>query len=338
MAPWLPHERGAVPRSPSVTLDLGNPVPAAGYGYVRQLETNGGSVVPSTLSEWTVEAILDLLIAGIHESEEFDFKESVPHAKDDSAKDRLRKSCAAFANSGGGFLVFGLADDRSMSPQDRFVGMDPTLDFPARFGDYPRYCAPSVYWRFRNPPLPVTSGRVIHVVEIPRSAKSPHAVGDANQGWMFPKRTNKGTEGMTIEEIRGAFLGFYEKRLRLQLLDAELSALEESAAAAYISNPEDVESKYSLVTLDIQTIESVVADTYPLTAGHTDLFLTLRELRLAVVVANNKARIFFSVAGLTFTDQKQMNREHNEFMANACQRVVGLAKKARSLLQPVLKV
>ena len=295
-------------------------------------------MVPTTLSGWTFEAILELLTAGIHEFEEFDFKESVPHARDDGGKDRLRSACAAFANSGGGFLVFGVADDRSKSSQDRLVGMEAALDFPARFGDYPRYCAPSVYWSFRNPAISLPSGRVLHVVEIPRSSKAPHAVGDANQGWRFPKRTNKGTEGMTIEEIRGAFLGFYEKRLRLQLLDAELSALQDSATAAYISKPEEIESAYSLITFDFQTIESVVADTYPITAAHTDFLATLRELRQAVAVANNKAREFFSIAGFTFTNQAQMIREHNEFMAKACQRIVALARKAHSLLESVLKV
>ena len=143
---------------------------------------------------------------------------------------------------------------------------------------------------------------------------------------------------MTIEEIRTAFLSFYEKRLRLQLLDAELMALEESAQRAYIEEPDEIESKYSLITFETQTIEAVVADTYPLTAGHSELLATMRQLRQAVIVANNKARMFFSTATFDFTNKGKMIREHNEFMAGACDRISELAERARNLLGPLLTV
>jgi hypothetical protein len=293
-------------------------------------------VIPKSLSEWSVEAIAALLTAGIYESEEFDFKQRLPDKKDEPGKARLRDACCAFANSDGGHLIFGIDDDRKKPARDRLVGVDPLLDFPATFGDYPRFCSPSIYWTFRNPPVALSSSRVIHVVYVPRSWRAPHAVGDGNQGWRFQKRTNKGTEGMTIEEIRTAFLGFYEKRLRLQLLEAELVALKESAGLAYIRESDRIESEYSLVTFDTQTIESVVADTYPLTAGHSELLAAIRQLRQAVIVANNKARLFFSTATLDFTNKGKMIREHNEFMARACQRIGELADRAQTLLEPLL--
>ena len=142
---------------------------------------------------------------------------------------------------------------------------------------------------------------------------------------------------MSIEEVRGAFLGFYEKRLRLRLLDAELIALQDSAQTGYVSRPDDIESKYSLVTFDIATIQSVVADTYPITAGHTELLAALHQLRQAVSAANNRARVFFSTAGLSFSNERQRLREHNEHMEEACERIKKLAAKARSLLRPVIE-
>lgn len=295
-------------------------------------------MIPKTLSEWSVDAILGLLSAGIHEPEEFDFKEMLPHSKEEDAKARLRAACCAFANSAGGFLVFGIHDDRTKAAIDRLVGLNPGLDFPAKFGDYPRLCSPSVHWTFRNPPIRLMSGLVIHVVHIPPSWKAPHACGDADNGWRFTKRTDKGTEGMSMEEVRSTFLGFYEKRLRLQFLEAELAALQESASIAFISNPDDIESKYSLVTFGTQTIETVVADTYPLIARAPKLLSNLRELRQAVIVANNKARIFFSTASLAFDSKGKMIREHNEFMAKASASIVDLASKARAELKPLLAV
>lgn len=293
-------------------------------------------MIPSTLAEWSTETILSLLGSGIYEAEEFDFKEILPHTKDDVGKERLRKSCCAFANSNGGFLVFGIADDRTKKPEDRIVGLDPAFDFPAHFGNYPSLCQPSIHWEFRNPAVPLPSGRLLQIVYIPHSWKAPHAVGNPAQGWQFLKRTNRGNEGMTFEEIRGSFLGFYEKRIRLQLLQSELVSLRDTAASAFVSDPTQVESHYSLVTLDAQIIQSILADTYPLMAENPQLYTTLTQLRQAVNVVNNKAQIFFSTVGLSFTNQALRNRDHNEFMARACDRVVQLAVMAHELVAQVL--
>jgi hypothetical protein len=293
-------------------------------------------MIPSTLMEWSEEAILSLLTAKIFEAEEFDFKEMLPHSKDDTGKARLRKSCCAFANSSGGFLVFGIADDRLKKPKDRIIGLDPTNDFPANFGSYPSLCKPSIHWEFRNPAISLSSGHLLQIVYIPRSWKAPHAVRDSAQGWLFMKRTNKGNEAMTFEEIRGSFLGFYEKRIRLQLLQSELISLRDTAATAFVSDPSQIESHYSLVTLDTQIIQSVLADTYPLMADSPQLYTVLTQLRQAVNVVNNKAQIFFSTAGLSFSRQDLRNRDHNEFMATACDRVLKLADMALALVTQVL--
>lgn len=293
-------------------------------------------MIPKTLDEWTVLAITDLLTKGTFESEEFDLKKMLPVAADADGKRRLRKACAAFANSQGGFLVFGISDDKKSAPNDRLVGIDPNLDFPERFGNFPKECVPSVEWTFRNPPIALSSGKVLHTVYVPRSWKAPHAVGSGNDGWDFPKQTNKGDEGMSMEEIRSAFLGFYEKRLGLQLLRGELTSLRNSASGASITALDEIESKYSLVTFDVRVIESLIGDTYSITATATDLIATLSELRQEVLVANNKARIFFGVAALAMTGKASMTREHNSFMAEKCARIMDLSDMAIAQLAPLL--
>lgn len=75
------------------------------------------------------------------ESESLDYKEALPHPNDATGKDRLRHACCAFANSDGGFLVFGIANDKTKSPEDRLIGLDKNFDFPEQFGNYPRSCA-----------------------------------------------------------------------------------------------------------------------------------------------------------------------------------------------------
>lgn len=278
----------------------------------------------------------EILSKGLFETEDFDLKESLPDSRDATAKARLRGACCAFANTSGGFLLFGVANDRALSPPHRLKGLDPQADFPEHFGSFPQFCVPSVEWTFRNPPLILASGRVIHVVHIPKSWKAPHAVGSLDKGWRFLKRTNKGDEAMNIDEIRASFLSYYEKRLRLQLLRAELSMLREQATNARITELTQVDKSYSLVTFDVTVIESILADTYPLTAASPKLLEALAALRHEVKIANNKIAIFFSVVEQPITGKDSTIRRHNEFMAAKCEMIKTLCTQAIEALEPIL--
>jgi hypothetical protein len=293
-------------------------------------------VIPRTLAEWNLDSIRTLLASGAHESDTFEFKERLPDSRDDSGKERLRRTCCGFANSVGGFLVFGVSDDRSRPVEERLVGIDRSEEFPLRFGDFPRSCLPSIDWSARNPPIELPTGRHLHVFQVPRSWRAPHAVGPADQGLRFMKRTDKGSESMSVEEVRAAFLGFYEKRIRLQLLDAELMELFELAGQVPNADPTQDGSHYSLITFDDQSIKAIVAETFPLTAGHAELHAHLRKLRERITVANNKSRIFFATAGLAMTNQRAFTADHNQFMREVSGRIRQLAEQSRVALRPLL--
>ena len=153
-------------------------------------------MVPTKLEEWTIPALEALLAQGYYEPEVFDYKEMLPYPNDKDGKRRLVKACCAFANSSGGFLVFGIHDDKSKAPADRIIGIDPSIDFPVQFGNYPTKCSPTVSWEFLNPPLSLVNGNKVHVIFIPRSWSAPHCFEDPERaGWLsFAKRTNKGDE------------------------------------------------------------------------------------------------------------------------------------------------
>jgi predicted HTH transcriptional regulator len=295
-------------------------------------------MLPQVLSDWSIDVVTDILATGGFETESFDFKETLPHSKDDAAKTRLRKTCCAFANSDGGFIVFGIMDDKSRTPIDRLVGLEPNIDLPEHFGNYPRSCSPSIYWTFLNPPLSLANGRVLHIIHIPKSWKAPHAVGDSDNGWHFMKRTNKGNEGMSIEEIRSRFLGYYEKRLKLQLLRSELATLRENAQTAYISNEGDIGEKYCIVTFDTHVIESIITDTYTITANETELLQALTGIRQNTRLANNKINMFLNIAMMPLSDRKAMVREHNEFLRPICERIESLCEKAMKELDVILRL
>ena len=269
---------------------------------------------PRTLEDWTIAEIENLLEKGMLESDTFDFKEMLPHSRDDNAKIRLRKTCCAFANSEGGFIVFGVCDDTSKSPQDRIVGIDPSLDFPQQFGNFARTCTPSGEWDFLNPPMDLSSGNKIHVVEVRKSWRAPRAVGDRDTGWQFVRRSNQGNEGMSMEEVRAMFLGFYEKRLKLQLLRAEIATLRDTAVSSCVTDEAEIGQNYSLESFDTRLIDSIISDTYSITAADAELIEALSRIRQVVRVANNKIQIFFGIVQVPMTNKNALVREHNEFM------------------------
>jgi hypothetical protein len=100
-------------------------------------------------------------------------------------------------------------DDKSLAPTDRLTGLAPDLDFPQHFGTYAVECRPSVAWDYKKPPIHLDDGKLIHVVEIPRSWRAPHGVDTpADGGLVFTKRTNAGDDPMSYEEVRMSFLGY----------------------------------------------------------------------------------------------------------------------------------
>jgi hypothetical protein len=70
------------------------------------------NMMPRILTDWTKDRLIGLLDQGIFEPESFDFKEFRIGKKSDQEKQNIRTDCCAFANSFGGFLVYGVADDK----------------------------------------------------------------------------------------------------------------------------------------------------------------------------------------------------------------------------------
>lgn len=151
--------------------------------------------LPNDLEKWDFNTILRLVDKGVFETEDFDFKGDIPQ--------ELDKTVCAFANSKGGFLIFGVRDKRQISNEDRIQGIIPKKDFPKEFGDkLTGKIAPPIRYDFKNPPIRIPHNEnVIHVVHIPKSSL-PHMSSDS----IFWHRTNKGNERMTWHQIRYAFL------------------------------------------------------------------------------------------------------------------------------------
>lgn len=253
--------------------------------------------LPLNLSDWTLRGIEDLLAKGQYESEQFDFKEMLPDSRNEVEKWRLRKTCCAFANSAGGFLIFGVKDDRALPPADRLVGVDSQVDFFEHFGAYPSSCTPSIEWDFLRPSLQLPDGKVVHIVHIPRSWQAPHWVDDLkNEGKHFVKRTNKGNEAMSYEEVKMAYLQYYEKRLKLQLIRAELETIQTTARTFIIAQP-GPQNFGDVGELGLTVIETVLSDAYTILAAYPDLYADITAIRQQCRIINSRSTRLYQSLG-----------------------------------------
>jgi len=304
-------------------------------------------MIPKSLDEWTVPVITDLLTKGYTETEDFDFKEMLPDRRNDEDKERLTKSCCAFADSNGGFLVFGISDNKTLPVNDRLVGIprNPGTEFLVNFGIYPQQkCFPGVHWIPRNPPIQLDNGNEIHIIYIPKSWNAPHAFLYSRRGctgWGFVKRTNTGNQDMSYEEIRMAFLQYYEKRLKLQLLQAELQNTKKHAEELLISAPLN-QVKIGLGEFSLTVIETVLADTYTILAGQQELLGHLGEIRNRCRVVNDMLRIFYRVATVGLVGNNAEPHPaiemHNRNVEGECRPIIFACDRTLSLLEKVMKI
>jgi hypothetical protein len=300
-------------------------------------------MIPKSLTEWNIPVITNLLAQGYYETQFFDFKEMLPNSKNGTDKTRLSKSCCAFANSLGGFLIFGVKDDRSLSPKDRLIGIDSNYDLPEHFGNYPKNCNPSIGWNFLNPPLLLENGNVIHVIEVPRSWNAPHCIESSDLLRCFPKRTHKGNEDMSYEEIRMAFLQYYEKRLKLQLLQAELHNIKNHAEKDLMINGGwDAKARFGIGEFGLSVIETVLADTYTIIAEQPELLDALTEIRNRCRKVNDLLRIFYRIAtlgwGMSNTKPDVEIEKHNFNVEQECRPLIYACDRALSLLEKIMKI
>lgn len=260
------------------------------------------------LSAWDLETVRGLLRLGRFEGEQFDLKEMLPDRRADDAKLRLRKTVAAFANSIlGGFVVFGIEDDKRKCVDDRLVGCEPALDFPEHFGAHPASCRPSVVWTIRSPAIVLPTGKLIHVVFIPPSVSRPHAVETRDGGLVFPKRTHKGNETMSYEEVRQTFQMAEWRRSRLGALASELDHLQSLAQRVYseiLSLRVDVQRgvrPFGLVHAAWATryptllLDAILGDVHSLLAADAVLWQQLRAVRTAATHHNAVAEAITAI-------------------------------------------
>ncbi len=171
-------------------------------------------MIPETLQEWSLETVKYVAESGIIEDDRFDLKADLQPAN------HQRRVVAAFANTRGGFLVFGVSNSREL------VGVE-NRELPRDFANKLHHgLTPSVEYEF-GAPMPVGTASSIYVCHIPPSKRSPHAVLES-EVCIFLKRTPAGTnQSMSFEEIRACFVESGAMRSYIQLLCSEFGRMKQ---------------------------------------------------------------------------------------------------------------
>jgi hypothetical protein len=148
--------------------------------------------IPNSLVEWTFDVVDKLISDRIFEGYKLDYKKDLPDS------DTITSLCCAFANTEGGFIIFGI-DDSSVFSID---GLKYDKEYGNKFGAKLK-AEPEVKFSIKSIEIPKID-KYLYVFEIPKSDLSPHTNQDPEKR-KFWKRGNGKKILMTLEEIRQSF-------------------------------------------------------------------------------------------------------------------------------------
>lgn len=154
-------------------------------------------------SEIREQDLQNLIIDGEPEGKKLDYKRELPGHSDNDKRKFLADICA-FANAGGGFLVYGM--DEKAGKANSLVGITVLdadeeirrLESIIQSGIAPRI--PGIYFRF----VDLSSGAKALIIKIPISWASPHMVVFDGVS-RFYSRNSAGNYPLDVQEIRTAF-------------------------------------------------------------------------------------------------------------------------------------
>ena len=277
------------------------------------------SQLPKNLDRWSFEFIKQLCQSGEGESDQHDFKLQLNN-RDKGATVKLTKACCAFANSNGGFLIYGVEDK-----EYNIIGLDEDLEFKKHFGDKLK-AVPSIYYDTKSIKIP-NSEKFLYVVFIPQSQSRPHVFQNKEQA-PFWKRTNRGCEHMDLNEIREQFMDNERQWGSLRLLALELEDCERTLRI--LNNPIDVDNFHAV--FEPEVLSSLVSEVMPLLRHYSEIPKDLFRLRRCLRTIESNRQVVISqmpTGGL----RDEWGRAIHQDAASEVNEALGIIEKTFEKLQ-----
>lgn len=182
----------------------------------------------------TLELIEKAIESGLEETADFDMKRVVPNLKEDKSKQEIAKDIAAMANSGGGWIIYGVGEGAS-----DIAGSIHPCEWTATEEQqmlniaYTKIDPPVVGLEFNKISCGENSDKKLVLMHIPDSVDAPHFARAEKNNFSAPRRNGPHTKPMTYRDIER---GFRERFQRGAEQEKTLQDYFEQAAEAL--NPE----------------------------------------------------------------------------------------------------
>lgn len=155
----------------------------------------------------TLELIEKAIEAGLEETADFDMKRVVPDLKADKSKQEVAKDIAAMANSGGGWIIYGVGEGAT-----GIAGSIHPCEWEAKEEQqmltiaYTKIDPPVVGLEFNK----ISCGenpddKYLVLMHIPDSADAPHFARAEKNNFSAPRRNGPHTNPMTYRDIERGF-------------------------------------------------------------------------------------------------------------------------------------
>lgn len=154
----------------------------------------------------TLELIEKAIEEGLEETADFDMKRVVPNLKEDKSKQEIAKDIAAMANSGGGWIIYGVGEGASdIAESIHPCEWTATEEQQMLNIAYTKIDPPVVGLEFNKISCGENSDKKLVLMHIPDSVDAPHFARVEKNNFSAPRRNGPHTKPMTYRDIERGF-------------------------------------------------------------------------------------------------------------------------------------
>lgn len=177
-------------------------------------------------------ALIEQAVTGeVAEGTDLDWKRSAPALKADPDREEFAKDVAAMANSGGGWIVYGIAEKQGeANTADSVTPVIWGTDHEQKFRQvaYALVAPPVAGLEFH--PVPWDDGGYVVGMRVPASLDVPHFASFRQDGFRAPRRDGAHTQYMDTRQIEDAFRRRFQGRADQQRALDDAYALTRDSA------------------------------------------------------------------------------------------------------------
>lgn len=293
-------------------------------------------ISPNTnLSEWSEEWIKEILDNDQGEELFFDFKEGI-NAQDPKHNHNIRKAVSSFANTLGGFIIFGIKDKASASSWARLCGIVNSINFAKELTNKISAGKVIPHIFFDGPKIiPVQHNSNTYnvlVIKIASSELKPHAIVSDSDGLLqFWMRGNSSAIAATYPYLTKMIEESSELRNLLAALYLDAEYIDSFAGKMVI--PEADRGK-SIPVVKINALVNSAQSSQIISKIPTDIALInlIWQLREKIDVINSFRDMMIARRALPLTNSEQENKKDNDTIASLVPSTKDVTSKIRKHL------